>query len=613
MGSESMKKIKNVMTMIRYNIWTFVAFESMFKVISFLIFTPLFLNLFNGIMRITGYTYLTIENILSFLTNPLTFFMLLILILLMTIYTMFDVTTIIIILDASYQKKKIKMIDAIHLSLQKCKKVFRLQNLPLAFLVLFLIPFLNIGVSSSFITTIKIPEFILEFIEQKPILLILFIGIIILFFILLFRWFYALHYFVLEDTSFKEARKKSIALGKDKHMRDFLTLIIVQIVIATIYILFIFIGIFLILGCNQLFGDITLLKSFTATIIWIFIALSFIIVTVLATPISYATISVLYYLRKYQKQEQVKSISIQPTNHSIHISKQLKKAIIALSVLAILLGTAFTYGIYKGAYNLNIEHIRTLEVTAHRGASIDYPENTMRAFIEAKELGADWIELDVQQTKDGQIIVIHDTNLKRTTGLNKNTWEVTYDEIKELDAGSFIGKEFANERIALLEDVIHWAKENHIRLNIELKPTGKEIDFEKSVLDIIQKYNFKEDCVITSQVYEVLEKVKEIDSTIETTYVMSLAYGNITSLTAANHFSIEATSITSSLIKKIHSEGKQVYAWTVNTTENIEKMIDLNVDNIITDNISLAKERIYASKTSNLITEYIKFIEDLFM
>lgn len=606
-----MKKIKNVMSMIGYNIWTLVGFEILFKVLSLLIFTPLFLNLFNGIMKITGYTYLTIENVFSFLTNPLTFFMLLILILLMTIYTMFDVTTIIIILDASYQKKKITVMDAIHLSLQKCKKGFRLQHIPLAFLLLFLIPFLNIGVSSSFITTIKIPEFIFEFIEQNPILLGLFLFLVGILFIIFFRWFYSIHYFVLEDLSFKEARKKSIALGKGKHIRDFFTLLIVQLTIVIIYILFIFLGIFLILGCNQWFGNITILKSFTATMIWIFIALSFIIVTVLATPISYATISVLYYLRKHQIQEEVTSISFKTITKGLHIGRQLKRGILGLSVLAILLGTIFTYGLYQGAYNLNIEHLRTLEVTAHRGASVDYPENTMRAFLGAKELGTDWIELDVQQTKDGQIIVIHDTNLKRTAGFDKYTWEVTYEEIKDLDAGSFMGKEFANEKIPLLEEVVRWAKENHIRLNIELKPTGKEINFENSVLEIIQKYDFIHDCVITSQVYEVLEKVKAIDSNIQTVYVMSLAYGNITSLTAADHFSIEATSITASLVKKVHKEGKQIYAWTVNTTENIEKMIDLNVDNIITDNISLAKERIYASKTSNLITEYIKFIEKL--
>lgn len=93
---------------------------------------------------------------------------------------------------------------------------------------------------------------------------------------------------------------------------------------------------------------------------------------------------------------------------------------------------------------------------------------------------------------------------------------------------------------------------------------------------------------------------------------MSFAYGDIVSLEYADHFSIEATSVTSSLVEKVHKEGKQLYAWTVNTEENIKKMIDLKVDNIITDNIILAKDTIYASKTSNVINEYIKLVESLF-
>ena len=92
---------------------------------------------------------------------------------------------------------------------------------------------------------------------------------------------------------------------------------------------------------------------------------------------------------------------------------------------------------------------------------------------------------------------------------------------------------------------------------------------------------------------------------------MSLAYGDITSLKAADNFSIEASSITKTLVNKVHNAGKQLYAWTVNTENSINAMIELNVDNIITDNITLAKDTIYSCKTSNIIQEYVKFINNL--
>ena len=106
--------------------------------------------------------------------------------------------------------------------------------------------------------------------------------------------------------------------------------------------------------------------------------------------------------------------------------------------------------------------------------------------------------------------------------------------------------------------------------------------------------------------------MKEYDASIHTVYVMSLAYGDITELTAADHFSIEASNVNQSLVKKVHNAGKELYVWTVNTVENMQKMIELHVDNLITDNITLAKDTITKSKTSNIIQEYIRFIEKNF-
>ena len=89
-----------------------------------------------------------------------------------------------------------------------------------------------------------------------------------------------------------------------------------------------------------------------------------------------------------------------------------------------------------------------------------------------------------------------------------------------------------------------------------------------------------------------------------------LAYGNIETLSAADHFSIEASSITEKMVSKVHNAGKQLYGWTVNTEESIERMIELNVDNIITDDVELAKECVYLSKTSDVVTELVKWLAD---
>ena len=606
-----MKKVKKVISLLNYNLKTLVGFEALYKILTLLIFMPLFLNLFNLITKVTGYNYLTLENFLSFLLNPIVIVLLIILLLLMAVYTLFDIAAIIVILDASYQKKKIKMSDACSIALKKCQGFFKIKNIMVVFLVLFLIPFLNIGVSSSLIATIKIPEFIMEYIIKNRFLLSLIVSLYVLLLILLLRLLYIFHYHVVEGKNFLEARKDSIKLSKKSHLKDLVTLIVVQLVIFILYFLLLIAGILLIMLVSKVFEKILIIKSLSATIIWLFIAFTFIVFVLLTTPISYATISVLYYLHKDEKKEKIKHIVIDE-NKNKKTNKWLKRITWMFSCMALILGFLFTYGLYKGDYNLNIEYTRRLEVTAHRGASVFYPENTMSAFVGAKKLGADWIELDVQETKDKEVIVIHDTNFKRTTGVDKNTWELTYEDVEKLDAGSFFDKKYKKEKIPLLKDVVEFAKENSIRLNIEIKPTGHEKALEKEVVDIINEENFEDSCVITSQVYDVLKKVKKYDKKVKTVYVMSLAYGDITSLKDADNFSIEAMSVTRKLVKKVHNEGKELYAWTVNSKESINNMIDLNVDNIITDDITLAKDTIYSSKTSNVINEYVKLVRNIF-
>ena len=606
------KKIRQYREMLLMNRRTLIGFEFVFKMLTVLIAVPLFSGAFKLIMKVTGYSYLTLENVAAFILQPVTLLLLIVLIILMTAYNMFDIATVIIILDQSYQKKKVRIREAVGMSVRRCRELLHLSSLPLAFLTLFLIPFLNLGMASGLITTIQIPEFITDYILKDKVLLPLCVTAVLLLAVLLVRWLYSLHFFILEGESFQQARKHSGLLGAGKHIRDLAILFVLQAAINIAYVLFILVGILLIVAVNAVLGRFLLIKSILASLIWLFIAVSAAIFMALSIPFSYAGISVLYYARRQERGEEIRSLKLEALKPAGKKHRGLRFLLGGVAAVALVLAVRFTYGLYRGEYNLNIEYVRTTEVTAHRGASVNYPENTMSAFTGAKELGADWIELDVQQTEDGEIIVIHDTNFKRTTGLDRNTWELTYAEVSQLDAGSFFAPEFQGERIPLLSEVIAFAGENNIKLNIELKPTGHETDFEKSVVDIIREYDFAEECVVTSQVYQVLENVKSYDPQIRTVYVMSLAYGDITTLEAADHFSVEAANVSKELVGKVHREGKELYAWTVNTRESISRMVEMNVDNIITDNISLAKETIYAGKTSDLISEYIKMLERIF-
>ena len=559
-------------------------------------------------MRITGFTYLTIENILNFALNPITIIFLLFIIIFLTMATIFDISTLIIIFDSSYKNKKISVMDSIKISLSKCKNIFKLKNITVAILVLFIIPFLNIGVTSNVITSIKIPEFIMDFINANKTLSIIFSLFYLFLLSILSKWLYSLHYMVIEGKSFKSARKSSKNLIKGNRFKDIIIVFLYQLISGISYILFLIIGIFILYILNMILGRIFVIKSILLTIVWMFMLVSVIIFTIISTGIGYSVISSLYYKHKIDKDEKLITIKSEEKKKNIKFNKNLKYAVIILWIFAIAGGSIFTYQVITGKANLNIEHTRKMEITAHRGASIKYPENTMAAFRGAKKLGADWIELDVQQTKDKQIVVSHDTNLSRVTGVNKDIIDMNYSEIKKLDAGSFFNKKFKGEKIPLLKEVLEFAKKNNIRLNIELKPTGKEKNFEKQVVDLIKEYNFEDRCVVTSQVYNVLKKIKKYDKDIKTVYVMSIAIGKITDAKYADAFSIEATNVTETQVSRVHNAGKELYAWTVNKEESINKMIDMNVDNIITDNIKLGVDLVEKSKRTNIEDIIIKVL-----
>ena len=606
---------RGVVKLLRYNIKSLLKFEFIYKLLTIFIFSPLFSYLFKFIMKVNGYKYLTIENVKGFFNHTSTILMLIILLILAMLYMLFEISNIIIILDASRQKRKIRVSDSVKISFKKMINIFKYMNIGLIFFVLFLIPFLHIGATSSFLSVIKIPEFIMDFIESNILYFVTYILVMIILLITFFKWIYSFNYMILENLSFSKARKLSTKLGEKKHFKDLLKLLVTEGLIYLLYFVFIFVGALLIVLMNKFLTKLFIVNSLLITLIWLFMAYSFILFSLVSIPISFASISYLFYKHKTDRNEEIKGIDFNKIEEAINNEEKpyrISKLKFIVILVLIFSGTIFTYGVQNKDFDLNIKYKNSVEVTAHRGASKYYPENTMAAFKGAKKLGADWVELDVQQTKDGKIIVIHDHSFKRTTGVNKNTWELTYDEVAKLDAGSSFNSKYKNERIPLLEDIIIWANENNIKLNIELKPTGHETNFEQNVIDIIKEHDFEKKCVITSGTYSVLENTKKIDKDIKTVYVMSLAYGDILKFKYADGFSIEATNINKKLVKKIHKNKKEIFVWTVNKESSISKMVKLGVDNIITDDITYAKDVIKKSNDSDVITEYVKKVQSIF-
>src|SRR5699024_7462523 len=160
-----------------------------------------------------------------------------------------------------------------------------------------------------------------------------------------------------------------------------------------------------------------------------------------------------------------------------------------LSMATILLMPLFTVSVLASSNETpTMKQQQKMVNIAHRGASGHAPENTIAAFDKAFEMKADYIEIDVQMTHDGELIVIHDTTVDRTTDGTGAVSDFTFEEIQQLDAGSWFSEEFAGEQIPTFEEILDTYR-GKIGLLIELKSPELYPGIEEKVADALKERN----------------------------------------------------------------------------------------------------------------------------
>ena len=253
-----------------------------------------------------------------------------------------------------------------------------------------------------------------------------------------------------------------------------------------------------------------------------------------------------------------------------------RRTVWTIVILTLIMTTISSYTILD---RIDLDH--PVAVTAHRGSSMHAPENTLSAIRQAMEDGADYAEIDVQETADGEIVLLHDTDLRRVAGVDKKIWQLTYAEIKPLDAGSWFAPKFKGEHIPTLAEALE-VSGNKIKLNIELKFNGHEKQLVESVVKIVRNHNFGPRCVITSLNYSELRKVKKQDTSLKTGFIIARSIGDM--FRADTEVLILSSRIVNAdVIAAARKRQKEVHVWTVNQPAAMNYFINLGVDNIITD------------------------------
>jgi glycerophosphoryl diester phosphodiesterase len=226
-------------------------------------------------------------------------------------------------------------------------------------------------------------------------------------------------------------------------------------------------------------------------------------------------------------------------------------------------------------------------IIAHRGASMDAPENTLAAIEEAIRQRADWVEIDVQETREGGIVVIHDRDLMKVAGVPMNVRDAAFAELRSVDIGSWFDARFSGERVATLAEVLDLCKDR-VKLIVELKYYGGEVRFEERVIEIIEAHKMQEDIAMMSLNYQGVETLKSLRPDWNVGLLSSVVLGDLAQLDV-DFLAVNGRLATRGFIKSAHDRHHKVLVWTINDPVEISAMMSKGVDGIITDRPGLVK------------------------
>lgn len=261
-----------------------------------------------------------------------------------------------------------------------------------------------------------------------------------------------------------------------------------------------------------------------------------------------------------------------------------------------LLGMSFALTLFFSPFDQTFAvettgELRQVDNVAHRGASGYAPENTIAAFDKAVEMKADYIEIDVQRSRDGELVIIHDTTVDRTTDGTGKVKDLTFEQLRTFDAGSFKGEQFKGEKIPTLDEILD-RYHGKIGILIELKAPELYPGIEESVAQELKERNLdrpqNEKIIIQSFNFESMKKMDSLLPKVPIgVLTSSKSHATEQALKEfsayAEYFNPSYGIVTADLVNQVHSLGMKISSWTVRNQEAANFLLSMDVDAIITD------------------------------
>ncbi|EPE2355237.1 glycerophosphoryl diester phosphodiesterase membrane domain-containing protein [Enterococcus hirae] len=450
----------------------------------------------------------------------------------------------------------------------------------LAYFVLIL-PISGLSFNSDLLSKVKIPAFIMDFIFTNRWIVV---SSFILFYIFLayigIRLIFALPEMILRDRPFKQAVKESWYLTKSR----FFAILGQFIIIGGSILLISFAGYLIVLLAQiiveQFFPNYSLISAvFAMTILQ----------AILLFNIVMSTVGIFYIIIDFMDDEGF----LPETPNWFRLESPNKRFSVLKNTSLVLFTVFFGVGVclYNMDYLTSASQAKPVTIS-HRGVSGgNSAQNTLAALEKtSRTYHPDYVEMDVQETKDGQFVVMHDFNLKKLTGINKAPQDLTLKELEKLK----VTENGAKEPVVSFDTYLKRANELNQKLLIEIK--NSKNDSKDIVERFVKKYEeniLTHQHILQSLTYQTVSDLKNANPNFYVGYILPF---NIVGppVTPADFLTMEYSTINRNFIDSAHQDGKKVYVWTVNDSDGISRMMFYGVDGIITDQMTILNENIKA-------------------
>ena len=546
--------------------------------------------IFKLILMSAGQDNFTTHNVIYILSEPLSLLLIFVFVLMLSLLTLLEFSVLTLMIYSSYKNVRILCKENLKKSLAKWKNFNPKQLFFFVIYFILMIPMSNLGLSSAFSEKFFIPAFITEELMKMKSGVIVYIVFLVVCGYINIRLIFTIPLTVINAHPFSANMKKSIEMtkkGKIKLLFMWFRLEAVLVIAGSI-LLWINTLIFELLdssGREIIYNNI--FYTITRIILFFFIIVSkLILISSIVKIIS-------------DSGEKLFFDTVPRVDNEI---KKRKKLAATTSVIMIIIFGHMGYQMFSTEINKNVL------IIAHRGYSEMGVENSLEALEGAKKAGADYVELDIQLTKDNKFVVMHDFNLKRLAGVNKKVKDLTFDEIEKLTIkqGEF------ESHIPSFEEFVNRAKKLNIKLLVELKPNGGEPDnYAELFINEMKRLGVEKTYKTMSGNLDIMEEIETGDPEIETGHIIALQFGNFSD-EKVDFFVLEDFSFNDILSEDAKKKGKDIFVWTIDDSETIVKYIHKDVAGIITDYPDMVKEEIeneedsYFEKLARLIYQSIK-------